>query len=381
MASSQVAVKGETMRKILLLIVVLIFASILAHAGPPSGGWCRNPGGAIIPIHTSLLGAAYPGVPPASYLYGSTDGGSTWYGLQCDANGNLSAGAILGATIPAIAAGCLGSSDGLTLGWIGCGGGGGSMTWPSSPGYALWQSGTSWSTPHLTDSGTGVASSLPFTAPSLVSGTPSAGALAALPTGAHGMSGDESSTAGVPAAGVDYLRFDSTSHRVKQSVNNGAEVNVPIPSEIPAAQVAANLASSGSTGVTGVLPVANLPTGLNVRSITFSFGQPGGTALTASILGYVTVPFACSITGWSIQVDAGTDTVKFLKVAAGTAIPTIGSNSINTSGVALASNTVIQSTTITDFTTATVTAGDIIAADLITTASTGYINAQLVCAQ
>ena len=368
------------MRKI-LLISVLIFASILAHAGPPSGGWCRNPGGAIIPIHTSLLGAAYPGVPPASYLYGSTDGGSTWYGLQCDANGNLSAGAILGATIPAIAAGCLGSSDGLTLGWIGCGGGGGSMTWPSSPGYALWQSGTSWSTPHLTDSGTGVASSLPFTAPSLVSGTPSAGALAALPTGAHGMSGDESSTAGVPAAGVDYLRFDSTSHRVKQSVNNGAEVNVPIPSEIPAAQVAANLASSGSTGVTGVLPVANLPTGLNVRSITFSFGQPGGTALTASILGYVTVPFACSITGWSIQVDAGTDTVKFLKVAAGTAIPTIGSNSINTSGVALASNTVIQSTTITDFTTATVTAGDIIAADLITTASTGYINAQLVCAQ
>jgi hypothetical protein len=39
---------------------------------------------------------------------------------------------------------------------------GGSMVWPSSPGYALWQSGTSWSTPSLTDSGGNVNSSEPF---------------------------------------------------------------------------------------------------------------------------------------------------------------------------------------------------------------------------
>ena len=106
---------------------------------------------------------------------------------------------------------------------------------------------------------------------------------------------------------------------------------------------------------------------------------PGGTAITAGILGYVTVPFGCTITGWSIQVDAGTDTVKFLKVAAGTAIPTLGSNSISTAGVSLSTGTVIQSTTLTDFTTATVTANDIVAVDLITTSGTGYIAAQLVC--
>ena len=39
---------------------------------------------------------------------------------------------------------------------------GGSMTWPTTPGYALWQSGTTWSTPHLTDSSGTVSSSEPF---------------------------------------------------------------------------------------------------------------------------------------------------------------------------------------------------------------------------
>jgi hypothetical protein len=127
----------------------------------------------------------------------------------------------------------------------------------------------------------------------------------------------------------------------------------------------------------GYVPVN--PSSLPPHAISFSFGQPGGSALSAGILGYVTVPFGCTISGWSIEADAGTDTVKFLKVAAGTAIPTIGSNSISTSGVALSSGTVIQSTTVTDFTTTTVTANDVVAADLITTSGTGYINAQLVC--
>ncbi len=36
------------------------------------------------------------------------------------------------------------------------------MVWPSTPGYALWLSGTSWSTPHLTDNGTTVSSSEPL---------------------------------------------------------------------------------------------------------------------------------------------------------------------------------------------------------------------------
>lgn len=119
----------------------------------------------------------------------------------------------------------------------------------------------------------------------------------------------------------------------------------------------------------------------SIRSISFPFGTPGGSAISTGILGYMSVPFACTISGWSISVDAGTATVKTLKVAAGTAIPTLGSNSISTSGVAISTGTVIQSTTLTDFTTTTVTANDIVAADLITTSGVGYINFQISCAQ
>lgn len=43
-----------------------------------------------------------------------------------------------------------------------CFGGSGSMTWPTTPGYALWLSGTTWSTPHLTDSSGTVSSSEPL---------------------------------------------------------------------------------------------------------------------------------------------------------------------------------------------------------------------------
>lgn len=120
---------------------------------------------------------------------------------------------------------------------------------------------------------------------------------------------------------------------------------------------------------------------MKLRSISFQFGTPGGSAISTGVLGYVTVPFACSISGWSIQVDAGTATVKTLKVASGTAIPTLGSNSISTSGVAISTGTVIQSTTLTDFTSTTVTANDIMAADLITTSGVGYINFQISCSQ
>ena len=115
-----------------------------------------------------------------------------------------------------------------------------------------------------------------------------------------------------------------------------------------------------------------------VHTLNFQFGTPGGSAISTGILGYATVPIGCTITGWDIAVDAGTATVKTLKVAAGTAIPTLGSNSISTSGVAISTGTVVQSTTLTDFTTTTVTANDIVGADLITTSGVGYINFQLV---
>jgi hypothetical protein len=60
-------------------------------------------------------------------------------------------------------------------------------------------------------------------ATTVLSGSPSSAAQAALPTGAHGFACDESATAGVPASGVDYVRCDSATHQILESVNGAAE--------------------------------------------------------------------------------------------------------------------------------------------------------------
>lgn len=68
-----------------------------------------------------------------------------------------------------------------------------------------------------------ITSTEKIVAPSFAAGTPSAGALAALPSGAHGWANDESSTAGVPASAVDYIRSDATNHCYEFSLNGSAE--------------------------------------------------------------------------------------------------------------------------------------------------------------
>ena len=106
------------------------------------------------------------------------------------------------------------------------------------------------------------------------------------------------------------------------------------------------------------------PPGISVRGLGFPIGQPGsGVSLTTSnTSGVLVVPFACTIQGWSLALgpgDSGTCTVKFWKIAAGTAIPT-SANSINTSGVSLSTGTAVESATVSDFTTLSIAAGDLI---------------------
>lgn len=138
---------------------------------------------------------------------------------------------------------------------------------------------------------------------------------------------------------------------------------------------AANIAS-------GTLPDARISAAIKTRALSFTFGDPAGSALTAgdTTTVYVTVPFACTIQAWNILVDAGTATVKFWKVATGTAIPT-SANSINTSGVSISSGTAVHSTTLTDFTSTAVTANDILAANISTVATAKFLNVVLECQQ
>lgn len=96
------------------------------------------------------------------------------------------------------------------------------------------------------------------------------------------------------------------------------------------------------------------------RSIGFTTGVP----VLGKQTGYFTCPVNGQITGWSFAIDiAGSATVEVWKKAAGTASPTVA-DSISTAGLSISSGTAIQSTTLTDFTTTTVSANDTFAFNL-----------------
>ena len=126
--------------------------------------------------------------------------------------------------------------------------------------------------------------------------------------------------------------------------------------------------------------------GGGARSFGFQFGERGGTTvLTADKLApAVRVPYACTITAYSICAAAGADaapgtvTVKFLKVASGTAQP-VAANSINTSGVSLTTGTCVRSTTLSDFTTTAVAANDLVSATDTAIGTAVYLSAQVEC--
>lgn len=154
-------------------------------------------------------------------------------------------------------------------------------------------------------------------------------------------------------------------------------------------QIVANLvngtgltyAAVNSGNTTTITPTVTAP--IRTRGLVFSYGDPGNSsAITAgsTATDYMTVPFACTISAYNILIDAGTVTIKFWKVATGTAIPTSG-NSISTSGVAISTGTAIHSTTVTDFTTTAVSANDILAMNVSTVATAKFVSASLECDQ
>ncbi|MGH3430900.1 MAG: hypothetical protein ACRDQZ_25580 [Mycobacteriales bacterium] len=119
----------------------------------------------------------------------------------------------------------------------------------------------------------------------------------------------------------------------------------------------------------------------NLRAIPFSMGVPGsGSDLDNTATDYTIVPFACNITAYNLAVDAGTITVKFWKIARGTAIPTV-SNSISTSGVSISTGTAVHSTTLSDFTATSVAAGDVMAMNVTAASGASYVLGELECIQ
>ncbi len=100
-------------------------------------------------------------------------------------------------------------------------------------------------------------------APSVIAGSPSAAAIAALPSGAHGYACDESSTAGVPASAVDYIRCDSTTHSILFSFNDGSEV----AAATTASSITGSAASLSVSGQTGLLSMTGITSTNRIKTV------------------------------------------------------------------------------------------------------------------
>jgi hypothetical protein len=99
----------------------------------------------------------------------------------------------------------------------------------------------------------------------------------------------------------------------------------------------------------GILSAAQLSNAARVRSFGVAM-DGGGSVLTAGVAGYITIPYACTISGWSVQADqSGSVSVDVWKTAA--AIPGSANKISGSAGPSLAGAQLAQSATLTGWTT------------------------------
>jgi hypothetical protein len=144
--------------------------------------------------------------------------------------------------------------------------------------------------------------------------------------------------------------------------------------------------SNATTAATGVIKLAGdlagtatsptLATNLKLATLGFTSDGGGSIIATGKRTGFAVCEYSATITGWSIVLDTGTATVNCWKIGSGNAHPT-SSNLINTAGLGITSGTATNSTTVTDFTSTTVTAGDIFAFDLTACSAATELTFQL----
>jgi hypothetical protein len=189
-------------------------------------------------------------------------------------------------------------------------------------------------------------------------------------TGTFVITGQAGGTPTTPATGSASLFFNSSA-RVAQSVDDtGNAATMVRPTDCAGSgQLLQKINADGT-----VTCSANV-----LHAIGYTF-DAGGTALSSGATKYLTVPFACTIGAWNITVDSGTATIKTWKVAAGTSIPATH-DSISVGGVSIGTGTAIHSTDVSDFTSTSVIANDILGFNLSAVSGATYLNFILECRQ
>lgn len=111
--------------------------------------------------------------------------------------------------------------------------------------------------------------------------------------------------------------------------------------------------------------------------VAFGSTVSGAPALIADTA-YFQAASACTITSWTITLNAGTATFDIWKVANGTAVPTNVNTIVASAPPTIASGTVATGSTLTGWTVA-VAAGDIFGFNLKTVNTATYASLQLTC--
>ncbi len=122
-----------------------------------------------------------------------------------------------------------------------------------------------------------------------------------------------------------------------------------------------NIGTGGfSFSAGGVLDVGAIPGGVRTVSLTFII-DGGGSAITTGQKGHLEIPFACTITGWTILADqVGSIVVDVWKDTYANFPPTVADTIAGSEKPTLSSVQKNQDLTLTTWTTA-IAAGDILA--------------------
>tara|TARA_R110000868_G_scaffold13848_5_gene64392 strand:+ start:1083 stop:4121 length:3039 start_codon:yes stop_codon:yes gene_type:complete len=156
------------------------------------------------------------------------------------------------------------------------------------------------------------------------------------------------------------LLATSAQMRTALSDETGTGAAVFAGGNIGAATATTPAADDNDTSVATTAYVQGEIAGLSGGPSTGSFGvtvDGGGTVLTAGSKGFVIVPFACTITGWSIVADQAGSVAFGVEKAADGVIPTV--SIIASAAPTLTSSQITRSSTLTGWTTSVV-ANDVI---------------------
>lgn len=167
-------------------------------------------------------------------------------------------------------------------------------------------------------------------------------------------------------------------HAIVDELNDIGDVNVPTPADddllywdetagkwqdiahLGVADAHHTKTVNASELTAGELPTARLSTNIKTLTITFII-DGGGSAITTGEKGHLEIPFACTITGWTILADqSGSIVVDVWKDTYALFPPTVGDTIAGTEKPTLATAQKNQDLDLTTWTTA-IAAGDVLA--------------------